>query len=202
MPHFPDSVDFYDRHATTLAARYDSISFETAHAAVLPWIPEAADRVLDVGAGSGRDAAWFAAKGYQVFAIEPSQAMRAAAAARHPSPNICWINDRLPELAWVLEQPVNYGLVWCSALWMHLAPMQRPEAIQRLLLRLVPGGRLFISLRHGSSDDDRMLYAVNVDEVRRLAAAGGARTLAVAASNDALARDGVAWEHVILETTV
>jgi FkbM family methyltransferase len=31
--------------------------------------------VLDIGAGSGRDAAWLASLGYEVIAVEPSAAM-------------------------------------------------------------------------------------------------------------------------------
>ncbi len=192
-------MEYYQRHARALAARYESIAFETAHAGVLPWLPEAAGCVLDVGAGSGRDAGWFAAKGHAVFAVEPASAMREQAAARHPSDRICWIDDRLPELAWVLEQPFTYEVVWCSAIWMHLAPVERPQALQRLLLRLLPGGRLFLSLRQGESGDGRTLYDVSVDEVQRLASAAGALSVAVIASEDALARDGVSWQHVVLE---
>ncbi len=201
MHQVPDSVEYYQRHASTLAARYESITFEAAHAAVLPWLPEAPGCVLDIGAGSGRDAAWFAARGHQVFAIEPSQAMRHAAASRHSSSSICWIDDKLPDLAWVLQQPVTYDVVWCSALWMHLAPPQRPEAMQRMLVRLVPGGRLFMSLRHGETTDDRVIYTVTINEVQRLAAAAGARGVAVVDSSDALARGGVTWQHVVLEAT-
>ena len=55
--------------------------------------------MLDVGAGTGRDAAWLARLGHEVVAVEPSAAMRAEAERRHPAARIRWIDDRLPGLA-------------------------------------------------------------------------------------------------------
>ncbi len=49
-----------------------------------------------MGAGSGRDAAWFAANGYSVVAAEPAAGMRRAGKALHSSPDIRWMDDALP----------------------------------------------------------------------------------------------------------
>ncbi|WP_052149421.1 hypothetical protein [Sphingomonas sp. Ant20] len=51
-----DPVDYYDRDAALFATRYDSVSFEDVHWAIAPFLPPAGSAVLDVGAGSGRDA--------------------------------------------------------------------------------------------------------------------------------------------------
>lgn len=48
---------------------------------------------LDVGAGSGRDAAWLASLGYEVVAAEPAAGMRIEAQRRHPDPRIRWLDD-------------------------------------------------------------------------------------------------------------
>ena len=47
-------------------------------------LPDAPGTVLDIGAGSGRDAAWFSAQGYDVIAVEPSSGMRSRGATRAP----------------------------------------------------------------------------------------------------------------------
>jgi len=60
--------------------------------------------------------------------------------------------------------------------------------------------RVFLRKRQGESGDGRNRHPVSVDEVQRLAAAAGARGVAVAGSADVLARDGVSWQHVILES--
>jgi protein-L-isoaspartate O-methyltransferase len=49
-------------------------------------LSDATGTVLDVGAGSGRDAAWFAARGHDVVAVEPTSAMRSEGQHRHPDP--------------------------------------------------------------------------------------------------------------------
>jgi SAM-dependent methyltransferase len=78
--------------------------------------------VLDVGAGSGRDAAWFAANGYDVVAVEPSDAMLAHARKLHPSSRIHWVSDSLPDLANVRRLGLSFNLILLSAVWMHIPP--------------------------------------------------------------------------------
>lgn len=68
-----------------LVTQYESLTFEDVHASLLDLLPAPGATILDIGAGSGRDAAWFAARGDDVFAVEPSEAMRAHARALHPS---------------------------------------------------------------------------------------------------------------------
>jgi SAM-dependent methyltransferase len=58
---------------------------------LLDLIPQTPGTVLDVGAGSGRDAAWFALQGHDVVAVEPSNSMRAEAQRLHVDPRVQWI---------------------------------------------------------------------------------------------------------------
>jgi hypothetical protein len=46
-----------------LATGREQVAFEAAHAAVLAHLPARSGLVLDIGAGSGRNTAWFASKG-------------------------------------------------------------------------------------------------------------------------------------------
>ena len=56
----------YDANAETVSARYEETAAEEIHAWLLDPLPAIPATVLHVGAGSGRDAAWLAAKGYDV----------------------------------------------------------------------------------------------------------------------------------------
>ena len=78
-----------------MSARYEETAAEDIHAWLLDLPPAIPATVLDVGAGSGRAAAWLAAKGYDVTAVEPSANMRAASARLHPTTRVHWINDTL-----------------------------------------------------------------------------------------------------------
>jgi protein-L-isoaspartate O-methyltransferase len=86
----------YASEAEALIKQYESISFDQVHGDVLHLLPSAPCRVVDIGAGTGRDAAGFAALGHGVLAIEPTEALRTRAMALHPSPLIEWLDDALP----------------------------------------------------------------------------------------------------------
>ena len=75
----------YAEQAAELFDRYESLRAADVHRPVLHLIPAVPSRVLDIGAGSGRDAAWLAAKGHRVIAVEPTAALRLPAMARHRS---------------------------------------------------------------------------------------------------------------------
>ncbi|WP_431272468.1 methyltransferase domain-containing protein [Dankookia sp. P2] len=117
-----DTVSPYHRGFQGFAEAYEAFGFAEIHAGALPFLPSRPGLVLDIGAGSGRDAAWFAAKGWEVVAAEPAAAMRQEAARRHPSPSIRWIDDRLPALAAVHLLGLSFDLVWLSGVWMHIPP--------------------------------------------------------------------------------
>ena len=89
----------YGEETEALFERFERISFADLHGQVLALIPAAPGRILDIGAGSGRDATGFAALGYGVVAVEPVEGLRLRAAAAHPSPRIECLDDSLPNLS-------------------------------------------------------------------------------------------------------
>ena len=110
----------YDVEADTLGSEYERLSFEEIHAPMCDLLPESAGCILDVGAGSGRDAAWFAGKGHKVVAVEPSTRLREAGKERHPSRDIRWMDDALPALDRVLRSKLTFDLIWLSGVWMRV----------------------------------------------------------------------------------
>ncbi len=82
-----DTVKVYDLRAGTVAAHYESVAADVVHGALLEFVPRGRDLLaLDIGVGSGRDAAWLASLGYGVVASEPVVGMRAEAQRMHPNP--------------------------------------------------------------------------------------------------------------------
>ncbi|HEY0296776.1 MAG TPA: class I SAM-dependent methyltransferase [Bordetella sp.] len=93
-------LDGYAEAATpALIARIDSLDAREIYAPVLDLLPAAPVNIADIGAGTGRDAAWFAEQGHHVWAVEPVEALREAGRSRHRSDRITWLDDRLPHLA-------------------------------------------------------------------------------------------------------
>jgi len=189
----------YAEQAEELVVRYEGIDFAAKHGAVLPLLPAAPASAIDIGAGTGRDAAWLAERGYRVVAVEPTEAMRSRAIALHPTPAIEWIDDSLPALHRVVAQRRRFDLVMLTAVWMHLDAEERRIAMANVAALLAPFGLLVITLRHGPVPIGRVMFVVSAEETIALAAAHGLR-LALdvhAESSQAANRDaGVSWTQL------
>jgi SAM-dependent methyltransferase len=195
-----DTVTPYHRGFREFAEAYDAFGFADIHAHALPHLPAKPGLMLDVGAGSGRDAEWFATQGWEVVAAEPATALRQEATSRHPSPRIRWIDDRLPALANTHRLGLGFDLVWLSGVWMHLPPQDRPRAMRKLATLLKPGGRMVITLRHGPAPEDRPMWPVDQHEVERLGVdLGLALRVATGRTPDIGGRPGITWQTVILD---
>lgn len=192
------SIPHYEQHAEQLIAQYESLAFETVHADLLDAIVADGGKVLDVGAGSGRDAAWFAARGYDVVAVEPSDAMRQRAMALHAQPRIRWIKDCLPDLALVRRLGLTFDVILLSAVWMHVPPASRARALRIVATLLAPNGRIAISLRLGEPDAERHMFPVSLHELAALSQQFGLRMIKAADSADRLGRASVTWTTAVL----
>jgi protein-L-isoaspartate O-methyltransferase len=61
----------YTADAAALIAPFEAIVSASLFAPVEPYLPAPPGRVLDIGAGTGRDAAWLVSLGFDVVAVEP-----------------------------------------------------------------------------------------------------------------------------------
>ena len=159
----------YADEAEELFRLYESIPAADAHRAVLHLIPQAPGRVLDIGSGTGRDAAWFAAQGHRVVAVEPTDAMRIPAMALHPQPQIEWLDDSLPDLGVLRRRRETFDLVMLTAVWMHLDQAQRRRAMPNIAALLRPGGTLIMKIRHGPVPVGRRMFDIPAEETIELA---------------------------------
>lgn len=188
----------YEQHAAKLTDQYESLTFNEVHSNLIDLLPAPGATVLDVGAGSGRDAAWLAENGYEVVAVEPSAAMLASAQARHRSNRIHWISDSLPDLAQVRRLGLTFDFILLSAVWMHIPPDARQRALRKLATLLSPKGRIAISLRLGSPDIERAMFEVSLPETLNMAQQFGLRVVRTSDSHDKLGRSDVSWTTVVL----
>lgn len=163
----------YAEQAEALVAQYEALDFAAVHREVLPLIPALPCDVLEVGAGTGRDAAALAAMGHRVLAVEPTAALRERARALHPSGRIAWLDDALPALARVRAPGQGFGLVMLTAVWMHLDAAERRAGMPRLAGLMAPGAVLVLSLRHGPVPPGRRMFDVTAEETVALAEAAG-----------------------------
>ena len=185
----------YAEEAEALVRQYESVRFADVHRHVLHLIPRAPSDVLDIGAGTGRDVSALASMGHRVVAVEPTAEFRARAARLHPSPRIEWVNDHLPHLPHLSRRGDRFDVVMITAVWIHLDPEQRREAMPTLVTLLRAGGLLALNLRHGPTPPGgRRLFETSADETCDLAASHGFRTIVrVDRQPDFYGRTEVTW---------
>ena len=193
----PSGTEGYADQADTLVRQYESITFADAHAPFMHLLPPSPARVLDIGAGTGRDAAGFAALGHAVTAVEPTAELRTRAIALHASPRIEWLDDSLPELSLLAERGETFDVVMLTAVWMHLDEQQRQRAMPRVAALVRPGGAMMISLRHGPVPEGRRMFGVTAAETIGLAQAQAMACVQHLESGDRLLkRPGVTWDRL------
>ena len=163
----------YAEEAASLFERYEFRDPAGIHAPWAQFFPAPPARILDIGAGTGRDAAWFVSLGHSVLAVEPTDALREGAAKLHPEPEIEWLDDILPGIPHVMARGETYDLILMHAVWMHLTEAERGEGMANLAQLLKPGGRIAMSQRHGPVPEGRRMFDVS-----------GAETIALAARHD------------------
>ncbi len=195
-----DTITPYHRGFREFTETYEAFSFEDVHADALRFLAPTPGLMLDIGAGSGRDAAWFATRGWQVIAVEPAAALRQEASRLHPSPAIRWVDDRLPALTGIHRLGLGFDLIWLSGVWMHIPPEDRRRAMRKIATLLKPGGRLMLTLRHGPAPMDRPMWPVDANEIERLGIDHGlALRVATERQADRGGREDIRWQTVVLD---
>ena len=201
MPITVSGTEGYAQEAAELFERYESIPSQEVHRAVLQLFPPAPAAVLDIGAGTGRDAAWFADMGHRVVAVEPTEAMRRGAMRLHPSPRIEWLDDSLPDLARLRARGARFDLVMLTAVWMHLDTGERARAMPNLASLVAAGGTVIMTLRHGPVPPGRRMFEVSAEETIAAAEREGLRPLlnvTLASSSAQNRAAGVTWTALAL----
>lgn len=196
----PETIAWYNANAPSLVKTYERLAADQVHEWLINLLPGPGARALDVGAGSGRDAAWLASRGLDVIAVEPAWAMRESAIRIHANSTVQWMNDALPDLSNVMQLGASFDFILLSAVWMHLPELHRPQAFSRLIALLKPGGTLAMSLRKGPPNENRPgMHAVSEAEVEHLAGAHGATILRRVNASD-LERSEVSWVQLAIQS--
>ncbi|MCY3878344.1 MAG: class I SAM-dependent methyltransferase [Rhodobacteraceae bacterium] len=155
--------------------------------------------VLDIGAGSGRDAAWLATQNHNVVAVEPSSTMRGEARKLHSRHAIKWMSDELPGLDHTGRLGITFDAVLLSAVWMHVAPQDRARSLRKIVSVLKPGGLILISLKHeAQSLEGPQPDRSQITEIQRMALNLGAHLIDEQQNDDALGRPGIKWTRLLL----
>ena len=192
----------YAHAARELIAHYEAVSPARLYAPVGDLLPAMPSRIVDIGAGTGRDAAWLANAGHDVVAVEPVAEFRRAGMALHPSPRIDWRDDRLPDLRGLRGRDDRFDYVLLTGVWHHLDAAQRAAAMPALAGVTAPGGRLVLSLRHGPGAAGRPVYPAPPEATIAAAQRVGFRLVRqrqAASMQEANRMTGVSWTWLVFK---
>lgn len=139
----------YHRHAERLARIYRDVSFDAVHAPLLKHLPRKGSRVIDIGAGAGRDAYALAELGYDLTAVEPSAKMRRVGQlGEEHSGRVTWVDDSLPALMRVRATGEAFQFILCSAVLMHLPACLLGASFFALRTIAEPAAALAVTVRN------------------------------------------------------
>ena len=141
------TIDYYSRNSEEYAGDTFSADMSDIYGRFLPYIQENG-RILDLGCGSGRDAACFSSMGFSVEAVDGT-------------PELCMIAEkntglnvrcmRFDELDYVDE----FDGVWACASLLHIEREDLPDVFRKIRRALREGGVFYCSFKYGTSSYER-----------------------------------------------
>lgn len=191
---------YYEDNAQTFFDRYRSLDTAQVLGEFAVHVPVRPSLVLDVASGSGRDSEWLASLGHTVISVEPAKALRDIAVARGQDRRVVHFDSSLPHLAGLDGFAGGFDFVLCAAVWMHLTRDEQKIAINKIhsLMKAGVGAKAIVTFKVAPEDRERLMYALDPDQVVADFAAAGFCDVATVENVDLLGRDDTRWFTSVL----
>jgi len=199
----PKTLRYYSQNAQEVFDRYDSSSggIEKYFSQAFPQ----KGKVLDIGAGSGRDVRLLVKEGHDAYGLEPSEALRSLTVQKYPYLAPRMLKGHLPDDLSALDQ--SYDGVVCSAVLMHIPKEHLFDSIFALKRILNPNGRILISIpidREGLDSQrrdpqGRLFTDITAEYLELLFERIGFRRLKKWTDPDSLGRQGITWATLLFQ---
>lgn len=188
----------YDQEAKNISSRYEKADMSWMYEIITGMFP-AKSRLLELGCGSGRDAAILLKSGLDIIATDGSPAMLKQAAELHPELKDRLLQYRFPGQSGFKAR--SFDGILAIAVLMHLAPGGIKDTLKEVFELLKPGGRFFFSVPDKRPDIDecsfdtigRRFSMLSSEEWEELCCAAGLVKLYAVRNDDSLGREQVAW---------
>ena len=201
------TLTYYQKNAAELARRYEQAEVSTLHQALLDTFPTAS-RLLEIGCGTGREAAFLKSCGYDIVCIEPSRSMLKVALRSYPE-----LAGRLFEGSVPGKLPANlntadgYAGIYAIASLMHLQQKELAPAFRLIRSLLEPNGRFLFSVplarpdlaKSGYDPQGRFFLLLSEEEWTGQLRTAGFQNIRTASNPDGMGRDSITWLTCIAE---
>ena len=158
------TLEYYNTNADAFRERTKDLALPREYDTFLARLPDGA-HILDAGCGPGRDAKYFASRGYCMTAIHASAAMVELATRATGLP------VRLLPFQ-QLDFDNEFDGIWTMASLLHVPTSDIDDVVRRLTRALKPGGVWYLCVKIGQGErrnpDGRMFYDYTPDSLRQL----------------------------------
>lgn len=136
------TLEYYQNNTKEICKRYESAKNGIEQYFSISFPPKS--KILDIGAGSGRDMIKLLEQGHEVLGIEPCEELIDLAFKNHPILSGKIYKDSLPDL----DERLNgkFDGILCSAVLMHIPKNHLFDTAFSLKRVLKPGGFLLVSI--------------------------------------------------------
>lgn len=194
------TLDYYETNALSLGARYESAKVDELHA-LLNKTFAASNRLIEVGCGSGRDAAMLAGRGCVVTAVDGSAAMLEVARRQHPE--VDFVHLVLPEKFPFSDE--CFDGFFSIACLMHFSEAHIAQILAELCRICKKGAKAIVSVpsqrgdinESGLDEHGRVFYCHSEQVWIKILANAGFSAEVEGVWSDALGREQVRWLNLL-----
>ena len=135
------TIDYYEKNADSFAAGTISVDFTEIQDRFLSFLP-ADGFILDFGCGSGRDTKYFLEKGFNVEAVDGSEAL-----CKIASENTGITVKHM--LFQELDAVEKYDGIWACASILHLPKESLKDVFKKMICATKNDGYIYVSFKYG-----------------------------------------------------
>lgn len=138
------SINYYNINAKEFYDNTVNADMSNHYETFIKHLPRGG-RILDAGCGSGRDSLFFKQKGYQIEAMDASEAMTRMSSELIGQKVHCLdFND--------VDFDCTFDGIWACASLLHVVRGELPGVMKHLASHLIPGGIFYASFKYGTED--------------------------------------------------
>lgn len=195
MEEINKTIDYYNSNAAQYFSNTVSVDMSECCDRFLKYVVPGG-RIIDIGAGSGRDIKFFKDRGYVVEGIDASEKM-CRLAADYSGTEVT--SERIQD--WHPQE--KYDGIWANASLPHLAVDEIEEFICRASDYLKPNGVFYISMKKGiqtgRDNYGRFFTDFSEEKVQQIVSKSTAlEIIDIWITDDGLGRNEAKWLNVII----
>lgn len=146
MQNASETIPYYDKNADAFEEQTADLDMSAIQMRFLAHMPPSGT-ILDAGCGVGRDALFFAQRGYRVTAFDASAEMVARAGRR-----VGGMADVRQMCFEDVEWVDAFDGIWACASLLHVAEVDFRDVAGRFVAALRPSGIWYMSFKHGRGE--------------------------------------------------